>query len=79
MSTSQAQPFDPLPMVTILQRGIRQALMDEAMEWTGDARVEVWMALIGAGNRMGIVITKDQLYEMQRENTTNDRPTGSVD
>lgn len=66
-STGHGIPVDPLPMIMILQQGIRQALLDEAVEWTGDARIEVWMATISAARRMGIVITKDELYALQRE------------
>lgn len=51
----------------ILQQGIRAALIDEAMQWTGDARVEVWMAIINAAQRMGLEITKDELYRRQIE------------
>lgn len=48
-----------------LQQGIKAALIAEAQRWTGDARVEVWAALIGAAARMGIEITKTELYERQ--------------
>ncbi len=51
----------------ILQQGIRAALIEEAMRWTGDARVEVWMAIISVGQRMGIEISKDELYRAQIE------------
>lgn len=45
-----------------LHDGIRAELINEALEWVGDYRTPVWMALIGAANRMGVVLTKDELY-----------------
>lgn len=46
----------------VLHDGIRAELINEALEWVGDYRTPVWMALIGAANRMGVVLTKDELY-----------------
>lgn len=51
----------------ILQQGIRAALIEEAMRWTDDARVDAWSAIIGAGQRMGIAITSTELYRAQIE------------
>lgn len=69
-STGHGIPVDPLPaflslkQTETLQAGIRNALVTEAMDWVGDYRVPVWMAMIGAAERMGITITKDELYQM---------------
>lgn len=46
----------------VLHDGIRAELINEAMDWVGDYRTPVWMALVGVAERMGLKLTKENLY-----------------
>lgn len=64
--SSTPTPYDiSAEAMQVLHDGIRAELINEALEWVGDYRTPVWMALIGAANRMGVVLTKDDLYAAQ--------------
>lgn len=61
--TSAPTPYDISPeAMQALHDGIRAELVNEALEWAGDYRTPVWMALVGVAERMGVVLTKDELY-----------------
>ena len=64
--TSAPTPYDiSAEAMRVLHDGIKAELINEAMDWVGDYRTPVWMALVGAANRMGVALTKDDLYTEQ--------------